>query len=96
MNKITLNIPENVNLTNFDLTVYVAAKMYEDGLVTAGQASEIVGISKRAFIEILGKYGVSLFSQAPDDMEKDIDKTGISGAYINCLKNSKFENWNQQ
>ncbi|MBE0638579.1 MAG: UPF0175 family protein [Bacteroidales bacterium] len=75
MNKITLNIPESINLTNFDLTVYVAAKMYEDGLVSAGQASEIVGISKRAFIEILGKYGVSLFSQSVDDLEKEIANT---------------------
>jgi hypothetical protein len=32
----------------------------------------MVGISKRAFIEILGKYGVSLFSQSIEDLDKDI------------------------
>jgi predicted HTH domain antitoxin len=72
MNKVVLNIPENINLKTFDLSVYVASKMYEDGLLSAGQASEMVGISKRAFIEILGKYGVSLFSQSTDDLDKDI------------------------
>ncbi len=72
MNKVTLNIPENINLKTFDFAVYVASKMYEDGLVSAGQASEMVGISKRAFIEILGKYGVSLFSQSLDDLNEDI------------------------
>ncbi len=72
MNKIILNIPENLNLKTFDLSVYVASKMYEDGLVSAGQAAEMVGISKRAFIEILGKSGVSLFSQSLDDLENDI------------------------
>ena len=72
MNKIILNIPENLNLKAFDLSVYVASKMYEDGLVSAGQAAEMVGISKRAFIEILGKSGVSLFSKSVDDLEKDI------------------------
>lgn len=72
MNKIMLNVPETINLKSFDFSVYVASKMYEDGLVSAGQASEMVGISKRAFIEILGKYGVSLFSKSVDDLEKDI------------------------
>lgn len=72
MNKVVLNIPENINLKTFDFSVYVASKMYEDGLVSAGQASEMVGISKRAFIEILGKYGVSLFSQSIEDLDKDI------------------------
>ncbi len=72
MNKITLNIPENINMKTFDFSVYVASKMYEDGLVSAGQASEMAGLSKRAFIELLGKYGVSLFSQSVDDLDKDI------------------------
>jgi len=72
MNKVTLNIPENINLNTFDFSVYVASKMYEDGLVSARQASEMVGISKRAFVEILGKYGVSLFSQSLEDLDKDI------------------------
>ena len=73
MNKVILNIPETINLKTFDFSVYVASKMYEDGLVSSGQASEMVGISKRAFIEILGKYGVSIFSKSIDDLEKEID-----------------------
>jgi len=72
MNKIILNIPENINVKTFDLSIYVASKMYEDGLVSAGQASEMAGLSKRAFIELLGKYGVSIFSQSVEDLDKDI------------------------
>ncbi|MFO7844450.1 MAG: UPF0175 family protein [Bacteroidales bacterium] len=72
MNKIILNIPEHINTKTFDFSVYVASKMYEDGLVSAGQASEMAGLSKRAFIELLGKYGVSLFSQSLDELDKDI------------------------
>jgi len=72
MNKIILNIPENINMKTFDFSVYVASKMYEDGLVSAGQASEMAGLSKRAFIELLGKYGVSMFSQSVEDLDKDI------------------------
>jgi len=70
--KITLNVPENVELKEFDFIVYVATKLYEDGLVTAGQAAEMAGLSKKSFVEILGKYGVSLFSQSEDDLLNDI------------------------
>ena len=70
--KITLNIPENVEIKEFDFIVYVASKLYEDGLVTAGQAAEMAGLSKKSFVEIIGKYGVSLFSQSDEDLLNDI------------------------
>jgi predicted HTH domain antitoxin len=70
--KVTVNLPEDVKLKEFDFIIYVATKLYEDGLVTAGQAAEMTGLTKRAFIEILGKYGVSLFSQSEDDLLNDI------------------------
>lgn len=72
MNKVVINLPASINLKPFDFSVYVASKMYEDGLISAGQASEMVGISKRAFIEIMGKYGVSIFSRSVDDIKNDI------------------------
>lgn len=56
-------------------SVYVASKMYEDGLITAGQASDMIGISKRAFIEIMGKYGVTVFNQSVEDLLEDIENT---------------------
>ena len=71
--RIVLNIPENINSKTFDVSIYLAAKMYEDKLLSSGQAAEMVGLSKRTFIEILGKYGVSLFSQSTDDLKKDIE-----------------------
>ncbi|MES2837290.1 MAG: UPF0175 family protein [Bacteroidota bacterium] len=72
MSLIKLNIPDTLNLKNFDFSIYLASKMYQDGLVTVGQGAEIVGVSKRTFIEILGKYGVSLFSLSKEDLENDI------------------------
>lgn len=73
MNKIELTIPKNINMKAFDFLVYVGSKMYEDGLITAGQASDMIGISKRAFIEIMGKYGITVFNQSVEDLLKDIE-----------------------
>jgi hypothetical protein len=32
----------------------------------------MAGVSKRTFIELLGKYGVSIFSDSVDDLHSDI------------------------
>ena len=72
MRTIQLNIPDSVDLKDYDFSMIVAAKLYEDALLSAGQAAQIVGLSKRAFIEMLGKYGVSVFSTSISDLRSDI------------------------
>jgi len=69
---IVLNIPEQINIPSFDYSVYLAAKLYEDRILSAGQAANVAQLSKRTFIEIMGKYGVSVFSPCVDDLMKDI------------------------
>jgi len=61
MQTITLNFPDNLPISKFDIEMLIASKLYEEGKLTSGQAAQLIGISKRAFIEVLGKYGVSVF-----------------------------------
>ena len=56
----------------FDVQTYLAAKLYEDAILSAGQAAVVAGISKRDFIEILGRYGVSAFNESIADLNSDI------------------------
>jgi predicted HTH domain antitoxin len=72
MRKLHLNIPDSVDKNDNELAVIIAAKLYEDATLTSGQAAELAGLTKRAFIEMLGKYGVSIFSTSIDDLESDI------------------------
>jgi predicted HTH domain antitoxin len=72
MKSIVLNIPDRLNFSTFDYSVYLAAKLYEDGILSTGQAADMAQLSKRAFIEIMGKYGVSVFSTSVNDLMKDI------------------------
>ena len=72
MRTVQLNIPDSVDLKDYDVSMIVAAKLYEDAKLSAGQAAQIVGLSKRAFIEMLGKYGVSVFSTSVSDLHSDI------------------------
>jgi len=72
MRTIQLHIPDSVDLKDYDLSMIIASKLYEEAKLSAGQAAEIVGLSKRAFIEMLGKYGVSVFSTSISDLNSDI------------------------
>lgn len=72
MRTIQLNIPEDVDLKDHDFTMIIATKLYEDGKLSSGQAAQLAGLSKRTFIELLGKYGVSVFSSSISDLHSDI------------------------
>ena len=72
MRTIQLNIPDEVDLKDYDFTMIIASKLYEDGALTSGQAAQMAGFSKRTFIELLGRYGVSVFSKSISDLHSDI------------------------
>jgi predicted HTH domain antitoxin len=70
---IDLKMPKQAALSEFDVKMLLAAKLYEERKLALGYCAELAGISKRTFIELLGKYGVSLFSQTADELKFDID-----------------------
>lgn len=72
MRTIHLNIPDSVDLKDYDFSMIIALKLYKDARLSAGQAAEMAGLTKRAFIEILGKYNVSIFSNSVADLYSDI------------------------
>jgi predicted HTH domain antitoxin len=72
MRTIQLNIPDEVDLKDYDFTMIIASKLYEDGALTSGQAAQMAGLSKRTFIELLGSYGVSVFSKSISDLHSEI------------------------
>ena len=69
---LTLAMPEMTDLNETDMQIFLAAKLYEAEKLSLGQAADMAGLSKRTFAELLGKYGVSLFSQNDAELESDI------------------------
>ena len=51
----------------------LAVKLYEVGKVSLGQATKLAGFSKRAFMEVLGRYHVPLYNYSPDELRDEID-----------------------
>lgn len=72
MKTLTLSVPESLELTSFDLNMMVASHLYEQGKLSLGQAAEMVGLTKRSFIELLGKFNVSLFNFPPSELASDV------------------------
>jgi predicted HTH domain antitoxin len=72
MRTIELHIPDSVDLKDYDFSMIIAAKLYEDRKLSSGQAAKIAGLTKRTFIELLGRYGVSIFSTSITDLHSDI------------------------
>ena len=73
MKTITLNIPEILDFNETEIKLILAEELYERGKLSLGQTANLAGLTKRAFIEIMGKYGFSIFSQSTDDLISDIE-----------------------
>jgi predicted HTH domain antitoxin len=71
MKQVTLNIPENLNLNEKETKRFLAAKLYESGKLSLGQAADLAGMSKVAFSEILADFDVSLINYPPSDILRD-------------------------
>ena len=55
------------------IRLMAALKMFELGKVSSGKAAELAGMSRVEFIETCGRYRVSVFNYAPDELEKELD-----------------------
>ena len=72
MKTLTINIPENVDFDDKEVKMIIAAKLYEKGKLSLGQAAELAGLTKREFMDELGKYGVSIFGETLEDIDQDL------------------------
>lgn len=72
MKTLTLNLPESVDLDEKEAKTLLAAKLFERGSLTLGQAAELSGYSKRTFMELLSNYGVSIFNISEEELEIEL------------------------
>ncbi|GAB2479584.1 UPF0175 family protein [Algoriphagus taiwanensis] len=68
MKTITVKVPESAD--EKEVKMQIAGVLFERGILSSGQAAELVGISKREFIESAGEYGVSVFGETAEDLKK--------------------------
>jgi len=68
---LTVNIPDHLDIDNRELVMLLASRLYEQGKLSLGQASEMAGLTKRTFAELLNNYNVSIFNFPVSDLSSD-------------------------
>ncbi len=72
MKTLTLTLPDSVDVEKGDVLMMIAARLYDRGILSQGQAAELAGVTKRQFIEELGSYGVSVFNYPASEIARDV------------------------
>ena len=70
MSQMTVALPGSISADEAKL--YLAAKLFEVGRLSCGQAAELAGYSKRTFMELLGKQGIAVFDYPIDELTDDL------------------------
>ena len=70
MSELTLQLPPEVSID--EARLMLAFKLFETGRLSLGQAAELAGYSKRAFMELLGKAGIPVLDHPAEDLEGEV------------------------
>lgn len=71
MQTLQIQLPDSVNIDTQEIKMLLASKLYEQGLLSVGQAASVAGLSKRTFMELLGYYQVSVLNYSAHDISED-------------------------
>lgn len=72
--EFSLNLPDTVQVTSKDVEMITVYALFEKGILTSGQAAEVLGLSKRAFLESASLFGVSVFQYEKDDLTQELEQ----------------------
>jgi len=68
MTTITLNVPDALEKDHDETVRLIAAKLYEAGKLSLGQAAEMCYMKKWDFPSVLAKYNIPYFQYTSDDL----------------------------
>ncbi|RLL89284.1 hypothetical protein CN13_06290 [Petrotoga sp. HKA.pet.4.5] len=74
MKTISINLPDFIDLNEKEIKLLIASKLYEEGKLSLGEAAQLAELSKRAFIEILGGFDISLFNYNTEELRNDVKR----------------------
>ena len=67
-----LAIPFSEQLINHGVNRSIALSLFQEGLLSMGQAAKIAGISQESFIELLKETDIPAVDYSPDDLEEEL------------------------
>ena len=68
MTTMTINVPDALEREHDETVRLIAAKLYEAGKLSLGQAAEMCGVEKWDFPAILLEFNIPYFQYTGDDL----------------------------
>lgn len=50
----------------------IALELFREGRISSGKGAKLLGISKLAFIQLLGRHGIDYFTESPEELEDEV------------------------
>lgn len=80
MSEVTVEYPDNladaVHTTPAEFEAQVrlmaALKMFELGKLSSGKAAQLAGLNRAEFLEMCGRYRVSIYNYPPEELEAEL------------------------
>jgi predicted HTH domain antitoxin len=73
MQTLQIQLPDTIQIEAQEIQMLLASRLYEKGILSVGQAAQMAELSKRTFMELLGKYQVSALNYSADDIQQDFE-----------------------
>jgi predicted HTH domain antitoxin len=70
--QVSVDIPDMAAVSASEARFFLAAKLFEVEKLSLGQAAELCGLSKRAFMEMLNRWDVPVFTLTAAELQSDI------------------------
>jgi predicted HTH domain antitoxin len=68
---LQLNLPDSLKMSEYDLKMHLGVKLYEDGIISTGIASKMLGMDRADFLRNMGAYGGEIFKASAEEIEQD-------------------------
>ncbi len=66
-------IPLPSNVSEDELRLAAATRLFELKRISLGEAAALAGYSVRAFLDVLARYGVPVINYSPDELEAELE-----------------------
>lgn len=75
-NPISLSIPFSEELLQSGISMNVAVKLYEEGILTLARSAKLAKISTEEFLKKLATLGIVVVDQSRKELESDLEAIG--------------------
>jgi len=69
-----LDLPDTVQVSGKEIETITVYALFERGILTSGQAADMLGVSKKYFIENASFFNVSMFQYEDGELALELDQ----------------------